>query len=933
MSRRCDPEDMSEMFGNFFRVMGEVIERFQGHEANRLGDGSLIYFGYPRAQEDAAVRAVLAATALVNEIRERVVDPEGNAVGVRVGIASGMVVVDHANERSVFGDTPNIAARLQGLAGVGEIVIAESTKALIRDVVEIEPLGPHALKGIAEPLLAWRVLDSAMSTATPVRSTAPPLECFVGRDAEVAQLLTMWQAVCSDAIGQTVVIWGEPGIGKTTISAAIGELLVSAGGSDRWFACSPYHRDTPFYPFVRQLGELPPADGAEFGELLQALRTPESRETRDVVRRRHSALVDGFVRRALGDDPDQPVIIRFDDMQWSDPSSLEVLAVIVAAIKRRRVMLVITSRQAEVEGLTPDLQLQLAPLTMQCTTAIVRAALEGKAIADELIEEIASRADGVPLFAEELARSFDQVRQQSAGPTASSADIPATLQDGLQHRIDSLELGHVVLRLAAVIGRETPIDLLTELQPDAGLLAAATTELLAAGLMEARSGTGMAAPCLVFRHQLILEYAYDTILRRDRLALHGKVADALAKSDTAEPQIRAFHEMRAGRSEAAARCWADAGRLAAARSADREATVHFTRALGLVDQFAEAEVGERFEAEVLLAYLPTMIGSVGYVQSVSASIDRAVSLTTKYAASGQPFQALFLRWLDQLARGGIDIAHNFSLSLVPLAEQAGDEIAMLMIDRMLGSTFMFRGELAAADLALERFQQRYDAASHAERLAEFGATDNYTTVQCCRICIAALAGDIERSRRLQLEMEAEAETSGRIHNICHMTAYGGACAAALRNDWDAMEAHAHRLKLMATTHELPFWIAAAQCYEGTAAAANGDHLTGLALFNEGAEWYASNGVGFLVPTFRVLHASASAVGSPSSLDAMAIHLLDAALEDGERWVRAELLRLCGVRELAAGRAEAARGFLQRSVGVATEQGAQVVAARSSLLLT
>lgn len=931
LSRRCDPEQMSLMFRDVFAVMGRVIRRRHGHEANRLGDGALIYFGYPHAQEHAALQAALTGCELVEEIGRLVRDPEGNPVVVRAGIASGMVVVNRADAKSVFGDTPNIAARVQALALPGEVLVAESTRVLIRGLVVLEPRGAHSMKGVADPVSVWRVLPDVNQgpSTTATRTLSTPI---VGREGELVLLGELWNAA-SAGRGEAVCVSGEAGIGKSYLCDVFAEWAVGGDGLERRWRCSSDGVDSPFAPFIREAhGSLGVADLID-PKLAEALREPESRESLSLIRSRRESLIGGFVRRALAHDDAFPLLLRFEDAHWSDPSSLEVLARIIKSIDRLPVLLLITTREPDgVPGVGVATTMRLEPLGIEDTKRVVAATIDALDVAtsEDLITEIAARADGVPFFAEELARSFAQASAIQHDTVASVANIPATLQEALQFRVDGLAVGADVLQLAAVVGRDVPLDVLAALVPDARHRDAALVELEETGLLSSsESETRTSRTSLTFRHQLIVEYVYDTIMRRDRASLHGRVADVLAGRLDVEPQTRAHHEERAGRAEAAARCWAQAGQRAASRSADAEAAAYFRRALALLSQFDDAMTSEEFEVEVLLAFLPTLLGSDGYVSAATASVNRVVELTARRNDPEPAFKALFLRWLDQLSSGGVDVAHGFAQELLGLAGQVSSETTPLLIDRMMGSTHMFRGELAEADRALERFARNFDADRHAAALSEYGATDNNTTVQCCRICVAALRGDRERSRALQASTIAQAEAMGRVHNLCHVLAYGGALGSGLLQDWDAMTRSVRRLQSVASEHDLPFWLADVDLFLGIEAVRVGDYGRGSALFDRGTDWFFEHGAGFLLPTFKVLYVSAAGVGANDPLE---LEVLDGGLDDGERWVRAELWRLRAGEELRLGHTAIGLDFLERSIALAKVQGAHMLVERSSAML-
>ena len=337
-----------------------------------------------------------------------------------------------------------------------------------------------------------------------------------------------------------------------------------------------------------------------------------------------------------------------------------------------------------------------------------------------------------------------------------------------------------------------------------------------------------------------------------------------------------------------------------------------------MSHYGSEDAGAEFETEVLLAYLPSLLGSKGYVEDVNVSVDRVVQLTRRRSDPQRAFKALFLRWLSLLARGTVDVAHHFSENLRDLVAQCDSEVAEMMHQRMLGTTHMFRGEFDAASEALEYFEENYNESSHGLAMSEFGVTDNYSTVQCCRICIAALRGDASLSRDLQEMTAANAAMLGLPHNRCHVLAYGGACAAALVGDWSTMMAYSQQLEKLAREHGLPFWLATASMYRGIGYVLEGAPRRGQEAFDAGVGWFREQGSSFLQPTFRVMYESASAEAGLLGSTA-ALHALDGQLDDGERWVRPEILRLRGLDAIRCDDTATGRELLTTALELAQTQ--------------
>ena len=922
LSRQCDPEELGGMFREFFDVMGEIIARYDGYEANRLGDGSLVFFGYPIAQEDAALRAVHTARDMVREFGERVRTPLGAAVEVCVGMASGVVVIDRADEKNVFGDTPNVAARVQGLAQPGEILLADSTARLVRNELSLASAGEHALKGLGAPMRVWRVPSGTRAESTVVRRPRVPVSH--GREAELSLAAEAWRHAV-EGRGRTLLVTGEAGIGKSHLVEDVVRRCVAEGAAVRRYQCSAFHRTNVFWPFRRELG-----DARATGDTTVVVDPVVAEATPSEARARRERAIEGYVRRALA--VDGPTVLRVDDLHWADPSSLEVLERVSAGLHDRPILLLVSSRTPAAD-LVDVVPLELGPLPFAAIDAILRDPDGVLPLPDDVIAAIIDRADGVPLFAEEMARSVEHALLDGHVPTVDA--VPATLQDSLQARIDRLGAGAEMVRVAAVLGREVPMDFLAAMLPDVddGRFAAALTELSAAGLVDSLAeGAAVRRPCVSFRHQLVRDCAYDAILLTERRELHARAAAMLATRVEVSADARAFHEERAGHEDAAAFLWAEAGRHAAERMAHAEAVEHFDRALTLLTSI-EPTARDEFEIATLLAQLPCTIGSAGYVDSVAAPVARVVELTRSREDPGPAFRAMFLRWIQYLAHGQVDLAHDFGQGLSDLAVQIDDPVARLVHDRMTGSTALFRGDLDDAEAALERFVATHRPDEHGEGLAQYGATDNWTTVQCCRIALAGLRGDADRRDALLRPAMSQAEARKDPHNLCHAIAYGGAVSAALLGDHDAFRAHAAQLARLAERHELPFWDATATIFRAVVDVLDGDGARGHDRFFEGAAWFADVGAGFLLPTFRVVYASAAALRPSTMLDAELLRLLHQSLADGERWVEPEIVRLRGVRAAMDGHDDQAVSLLQAADRLAVAQGSWSVRGRIAASIT
>jgi class 3 adenylate cyclase len=550
LAARLDPEDLREVISAYHRTVAEVVAGFDGFVAKYMGDGVLVYFGYPRAHEDEAERAVRAGLGVIDTVGR--LDINSLKLQARVGIATGLVVVGDligegsAQEQSVVGETPNLAARLQALAEPDAVVIAAGTRRLVGDLFDYRDLGAVEVKGIADRVPAWQVLrpSAVESRFEALRGSA--LTPLVGRDEEIDLLLRRWaRAKAGD--GQVVLISGEPGIGKSRLTAALTERLHADPYLRLRYFCSPYHQDSALYPFIDQLGwaagfarDDPPASKLQKLESLLARAAPPDEDVALVAdmlslpgserhplpnlspQRKKERTLEALIRQLEGLTRQQPVVMVFEDAHWIDPTSRELLDLTVERVGRLPVLLIVTFRpefQPPWTGRPQVTMLTLNRLDRHDRTALVEQIPGGKALPEEVIAQIADRTDGVPLFVEELTKS---VLESGVTPLG----IPTSLHDSLMARLDRLGSVRRVAQIGAAIGREFSYELLRavsrvsedELQADLARLGA--SELVF------QRGTPPDA-VYAFKHALVQDAAHGSLLRNARQQLHAQIAEAL----------------------------------------------------------------------------------------------------------------------------------------------------------------------------------------------------------------------------------------------------------------------------------------------------------------------------------------------------------------------------------------------------------------------
>lgn len=640
LSARMDPEDLREVISAYQKSVAETVGRFGGFVAKYMGDGVLVYFGYPQAHEDDAERAVRAGLELVAAIRDL---KTHSALQTRVGIATGLVVVGDligsgaSREQAIVGETPNLAARLQGVAEPNSVVVAESTRKLVGTLFELGDLGPQEIRGIAAPRRAWTALRPNSVEGRFEAMHAGDLTDLVGREEELDLLLRRWSKAKSGE-GQVVLLSGEAGIGKSRLTAALLERLGPEPYTRLRYFCSPQHTDSALYPIISQMERAaglvhddtaqakldkldtllaqsltPQEDVALFAEML-SLPNDGRHPTLELAphQRRQRTLealttqIEAFAQRSC-------VLMILEDAHWADPTSLEALGRTVDRIRALGVLLTITYRP-EFEppwiGQPHVMTLNLNRLGQREIIAMIDRVTGNKPLLASIRQDIVERTDGIPLFIEEMTKAvLEAVGQEGAERAvtsipASSLAVPASLHASLMARLDRLGSAKEVAQIGAVIGRKFSHALLaTVARKGEGVLQAALDDLTGAGLLF-RQGVPPHATYL-FKHALVQDAAYGTLLREPRRELHARIAKTLecqfAEIAENQPELLARHCTEAGMIEGATAWWGKAGQRSIGRSALVEATEQLTRALAQIATLPATPALRREEIKLQVA--------------------------------------------------------------------------------------------------------------------------------------------------------------------------------------------------------------------------------------------------------------------------------------------------------------------------------------------
>ena len=762
LSTRFDPEDLREVIGTYHRAVADTVGRFDGFVAKYMGDGVLIYFGYPQAHEDDAERAVRAGLAVIEAVGQL---PARQDLRVRLGIATGLAVVGDligegaAQERGVVGETPNLAARLQGLAAPNKLVIAEATRRQIGGLFDLADLGPQTLAGFAEPQPAWRVIGESgvLSRFEALRSGETPL---VGREEEVELLLRRWQQAKSGE-GRVVLISGEPGIGKSRLTAALSEHIGTEPHTRLRYFCSPHHQDSALYPFIAQLERAAGFSRDDTVEAklakLRALLAPGTRDADDIAllsellslpssaadlnlspQRKREKLFEALLNQLAAEARRRPVLMVFEDAHWIDPTSRELLDLTVDRVRHLPVLLAITFRpefQPPWSGRAHVTSLALNRLGERDGEALVHKLAGDAALSSDIVAEIVERTDGVPLFVEELTKAVlesagqgDRVAAVLATTSLAAQSVPATLHASLMARLDRLgPMAKEVAQIGAVLGREFAYELIVPVaQRPEREMQTALEQLGDAGLLFCR-GTAPQASYL-FKHALVQDAAYSTLLRGRRQELHARVAAALEQqfADLVErqPELLAHHLSSAGDTERAVEQWLKAGRHAAARLAYLEAIAHLERGLGLLHSLPESPARDGSEIELQLALGLSLFTAKGAVEAKAAYM-RALELAESSGEPRQRFEALYGAWQSTRdnVSGGIAAARPLSERLLRMAEREGDDGLRLQAHHSGWTTWSFAGDPAKAREHADAGRLLYDPEKHASHRLVYGGHD------------------------------------------------------------------------------------------------------------------------------------------------------------------------------------------------------------------
>lgn len=979
LSDHMDPEEFRELVRAFQQASAVAIQRFGGSIAQYLGDGLLVYFGYPVAHEDDATRAVRSALIILESLvglNKRL----GERVQIRIGIHTGRVVIGEMgalghHERLALGDTPNIAARVTGCAAPDEVLISAATHRLVEGLFEVQDRGRQMLKGLEAPLALYQVRREGIAQSRFEVAVQAGLTPLVGREKEVALLLELWEKA-QRASGQVVLVTGEAGIGKSRLVNELREQVARDGATRIEFRCSPYHQNSVLHPVINYLQRLlqfdrehsPQTKLEKLTQTLATYRFPQS-ETLALLasllslphpgghspvafspQRLKRMTQEALVSWVLEEVERAPVCCIWEDLQWADPSSLELLDLYLDQVPTARILLVVSARTETPPRWSPRSFLSHLNLDRLGHAEVREMVLEltgGKPLPDQIIDQVVTKTDGVPLFVEELIRTllespFLEAREDGftmKEPLPPLA-IPATLQDSLTARLDQLSTAREVAQIGAALGREFSYELIQAVSPltETGL----QRELARLVGAELIYQTGLPPKARYqFKHALIRDVAYESMLRSKRQSVHGQIAKVLEErfAETVEsgPELLAHHYTEAGLTELAIPHWQHAGRRAVERSAGSEAISHLSKALRLLATLPSSPERDDSELALQTTLGPALMAVRGYsAPEVERSYARARELCQNMGDTPALFAVLRGLWGFYVVRADLRTAHQLGEECLALAGRLSEPAYLLWAHYMLGMTLFHLGEFHQSREHLEQGIALYDPE---KRRTHRALQDPGVACLCYLAQTLWLLGYPDQAVERSSKALALARSIDHPFSLAYALNLSGVVLQFL-GDVDETLRRAEAAIALCKEQDIPYWLSWGTLFRGWAMVQRGSAVEGIEEVRGALSMAGRMGADNARPYWLCLLAeSYGKVGQIEEGLMVQKEALSLSEKIKERFYEAELFRVKGelsrlgdARASEIGALEAERCF-HRALETARSQGAKSLELRAAISLS
>ena len=980
LSARMDPEDLREVISAYQKCVAETVGRFGGFVAKYMGDGVLIYFGYPQAHEDDAERAVRAGLELIAAVRGLKTHAP---LQTRVGIATGLVVVGDligsgaSQEQAIVGETPNLAARLQGITEPNSVVIAESTRKLVGNLFELQDVGAQELKGIAGPVRAWAALRPTSVESRFDAFHATGLTELVGRDEELDLLLRRWSKAKTGE-GQVVLLSGEPGIGKSRLTAALLERLATEPHTRLRNFCSPQRTDSALYPTIGQIeraagfahddtpqmkldkldallvqSATSPQDAALLADMLSLQNDGRYPALELTAEQRRQKTLEALVLQVAALARQNPVLMIFEDAHWADPTSLELFGRIVDKIPSLRVLLVVTYRP-EFDppwiGRPHVAALTLNRFGQREIEIMIDRVTGNKALPESIRQNIIERTDGIPLFVEEITKAVLEAENEGGVESAVAAipspsvAVPASLHASLMARLDRLGSAKEVAQIGSVIGREFPHALIAAVaRKGEAELCSALDRLIDAGLLF-RQGAAPHATYL-FKHALVQDAAYGTLLREPRRGLHARIAETLEGQFTEiaenQPELMARHCTEAGLSEKAVGLWGIAGQRSLERSALVEAVEQLTQALAQIAALPATPALRREQIKFQAALITPLIHVKGYAApETKAAAERARLLIEQAEALGEPPEdplllcsVLYGFWVANLVAVNGDMMRKLAAQFLALAEKQGATIPLMIGHRLMGTSLMLTGDIAEGRAHYDQALALYDPAAHRPLATRFGQDAGVAILSYRSLALwflgypdAALA-DSDRNISDAREIGQAATLMASLDYTTLTLIHCGKYAPA--------NARADEVVALADEKGSTFWKAMGIMNQGCVLALTGKASDAVHSITSGITAWRSTGARVFMPLYLSYLTRAYAdLGRFDDAWRCIDEAITAVETTQERWWEADVHRIAGEIALLSPKPDAAKAeaYFERALAVARQQQAKSWELRAAMSL-